>query len=543
MSKLLFSRVAGGAAIVLVGIFAMAASAYAAVPSIVSIKLTGPNVITVVYSEPVQTNTWDYTNFTGDLSGFGVESISGSGSNVITLTLSGNPSISAGTSGYLTIGSGVTSISTDSPYPGGSYNVTSAQAPILQSFSVNVQNVGNTFSALGSQITLTFSTNESVVNPTVTLLGHTIGVSGTGSGPFNVNYTVASGDAQGTIPATITFTDTNGNTGSATVNILSNGTATTNGTASITSNANSTGVLYPGSTITFTLTPSTIEPNARSVTGSYDGVPLSWYTTNNGVTYTAVYTVASGQGNTTYPLQISGVTLIDQSGNTLGPFSGSDVQKTITATGATSPISIYQAAPVTATGASVNPSYGFVSTQPGTIAYTGDCSSQTTAASAGLNTVVFNPLTAGTHSNCTITVTNSSGNVSNQLVISPFTVGTTATTVASIATVETTASSGPASQLQSLEAQLVQLESQNNSGASAANTSYQFTTFLSVGSTGAAVTALQRRLVADGFYSGAITGTYGSLTEAAVKKYQTAHGLSAKGYVGPGTRTALNAGE
>ncbi len=132
-----------------------------------------------------------------------------------------------------------------------------------------------------------------------------------------MNYVVASGDAQGTIPATITFTDTSGNTGSATVNILSNGVATTNGTASITSNANSSGVLYAGNSITFTLTPSTPAPSARSVTGSYNGVPLSWYTTNNGVTYTAVYTVASGQGNTSYPVQVSGVTIVDQYGNTL----------------------------------------------------------------------------------------------------------------------------------------------------------------------------------------------------------------------------------
>ena len=195
---------------------------------------------------------------------------------------------------------------------------------------------------------LTFSTNESVVNPTVTLLGHTIGVSGTGPGPYTVNYTLVSGDAQGTVNATIKFTDTNGNSGSATVNVLSNGTGSTvNTNGYISSNANSSGMLYSGNSITFTLVPSTPEPNVRSVTGSYNGVPLSWYTTNNGATYTAVYTVAAGQANTAYPLQISGVSLVDQYGNTVGPFSGSDVQKTISATAATGPITIYQAAPIT----------------------------------------------------------------------------------------------------------------------------------------------------------------------------------------------------
>jgi hypothetical protein len=534
--------VAGSGVLVAIGLFAVASTAFAATPSVVSVKLTGPNVITIIYSEPVTTNSWDYTNFTGNLSGLGVTSISGSGSSVITLNLSGNPVISQGTSGYLAIGSGVTSVSTGSAFPGASYNVTSAQAPILSSVSVSVMNTGNTFTTVGSQITLTFSTNEAVVNPTVTLLGHTIGVSGTGPGPYTVNYTVASGDAQGTVNATIMFTDTNGNSGSATVNVLSNGSGSTvNASGYITSNANSTGVLYAGNSITFTLVPSTPEPSARSVTGSYNGVPLSWYTTNNGATYTAVYTVAAGQANTAYPLQMSGVSLVDQYGNTVGPFSGSDVQKTISATAVSGPITIYQATPIPTPAINQNPSYGFVSTEAGTIRYAGDCSSQTTSATAGLNTVVFNTLANGTHNNCTITVTDVSGNVSNQLVVSPFTIGVTAPAPA--ATVSSTSS--VATELQSLESQLTQLQSQTSgsSNVSSAATAYNFTEFLSVGSQDAQVTALQKRLAADGFYSGPITGYFGTLTEVAVGKFQAANGIAVKGYVGPTTRTALNAGK
>jgi len=513
----------------------------------VSVKLTGPNIVTIVYSEPVTTNSWDYTNFTGNLNGLGVVSISGSGSSVITLTLSGNPPITNGSSGYLTIGGGVTSVSTGSAFPGGSYNVTSAQAPVLNSVSVNVSNIGSTFSTVGSQITLTFSTNVSVVNPTVTLLGHTMGVSGSGTGPFTVNYTLASGDAQGTINATIMFTDTNGNSGSATVNVLSNGTGSSgNANGYITSNANTPGVLYPGNSITFTLTPSVAVPNARSVTGSYNGVPLSWYTTNNGVTYTAVYTVATGQSNTAYPLQISGVSMVDQYGNTTGPFSGSDVQKTITASTPTGPITIYQSTPVPSQTTNTTPSYSFVSTAAGTIRYGGDCTSPSLAAVAGLNTVTFNALPNGLHSNCTITVTDGGGNVSNQLVVSPFTVNTAGSSSSG-------SSNDLATQLQALKNQLAQLQGQaagngsgsgsTGGGASANVPAYTFTTFLSIGSQGAAVTALQQRLVADGFLSSAPTGYYGALTEAAVKKYQAAHGLDAKGYVGPGTRAALNAGQ
>jgi N-acetylmuramoyl-L-alanine amidase len=39
---------------------------------------------------------------------------------------------------------------------------------------------------------------------------------------------------------------------------------------------------------------------------------------------------------------------------------------------------------------------------------------------------------------------------------------------------------------------------------------------------------------------GPTTGYYGALTTKAVRAFQTAHGLSAVGYVGPGTRKALN---
>ena len=72
---------------------------------------------------------------------------------------------------------------------------------------------------------------------------------------------------------------------------------------------------------------------------------------------------------------------------------------------------------------------------------------------------------------------------------------------------------------------------------------FQFTSFLSLDSTGAEVTELQKFLTAKGFYAGPITGTFGPLTESAVKLYQTAHSISPVGYVGPSTRAALNAGE
>lgn len=53
------------------------------------------------------------------------------------------------------------------------------------------------------------------------------------------------------------------------------------------------------------------------------------------------------------------------------------------------------------------------------------------------------------------------------------------------------------------------------------------------------VTPLQNFLYATGYLSATPTGRYGSLTLAAVKKFQTAHGISSIGSVGPQTRAAI----
>ncbi|HEY4514639.1 MAG TPA: LamG-like jellyroll fold domain-containing protein [Candidatus Paceibacterota bacterium] len=70
----------------------------------------------------------------------------------------------------------------------------------------------------------------------------------------------------------------------------------------------------------------------------------------------------------------------------------------------------------------------------------------------------------------------------------------------------------------------------------------QFTRTLSIGSRGADVTALQQILISKGFLVGTTaTGYFGSMTKAAVQKYQGANGISAIGTVGPLTRAKLNA--
>ena len=65
---------------------------------------------------------------------------------------------------------------------------------------------------------------------------------------------------------------------------------------------------------------------------------------------------------------------------------------------------------VTTPNIDTTPNYTFSSSKAGTITYGGSCSSSTTIAISGINTITFNALTDGTYDDCTITVTENTGN-------------------------------------------------------------------------------------------------------------------------------------
>lgn len=531
------SSIAGVAAFV-ISVFMITPQAFAAA-SVQSVKMGGANTITVTYSQPVYTSASDYTNLTGSFNGFSVTSALGSGTNTIVLIL--NSSAPTSGTGSITIGSNVQDVSDGQYFAGGTWTIVPLVVvpPALTSFSMSSSASDGTFAGTSDALTISFSFNESVTIQLITVAGHQVSAMGNGSGPYMINYTMQSGDAQQSVPVTIALSDTYGN--QSHINLSYSGTtAGTSGTsmiASITSNANTSGILSVGDSITFTLTPTIVQPNAR-ISGYYNGVPLTWTTSNGGINYTATYTVAYGQPSQSYPVQISGVTLTDQYGNVSAPVAGYDVQKninTLTQSQGQGPI-ITQVTAVPSLVTTPTPTYTFYSTGSGSMTFGGACTSQTVSAIAGLNTITFNSLANGTYSNCTIGVVGNTGTLGNTLMIPTFTVsgssvGTTPVTTQTVDSLTT--------QLQALQSQLMQLQGQNGNVAS----SYQFTNPLKVGSKGTDVTELQKRLTAEGVYSGPINGSFGPLTEAAVKKYQTSYGLTPLGSVGPGTRAALNNGK
>jgi hypothetical protein len=117
-----------------------------------------------------------------------------------------------------------------------------------------------------------------------------------------------------------------------------------------------------------------------------------------------------------------GITLIQVPGT--GTDTGGDSDTGGGSTDTTPPV-IAEVTPITTPTTDTTPDYTFSSSEAGTITYGGSCAtagSATTNAIVGHNLIIFNTLSVGNYSNCTIKVTDSAGNASNTLTITSFTV-------------------------------------------------------------------------------------------------------------------------
>jgi peptidoglycan hydrolase-like protein with peptidoglycan-binding domain len=120
-------------------------------------------------------------------------------------------------------------------------------------------------------------------------------------------------------------------------------------------------------------------------------------------------------------------------------------------------------------------------------------------------------------------------------------VGATALPVASAQT-----TSSLQAQIAALLAQITALQGQLNASGSMPATSmtYDFTTDLTIGSTGSQVSALQQLLISKGYLTAvsAPTGYFGALTQSALAQWQASVGITPSvGYFGPKTRAFINA--
>ncbi|MEI9966595.1 MAG: hypothetical protein WDN67_03070 [Candidatus Moraniibacteriota bacterium] len=153
---------------------------------------------------------------------------------------------------------------------------------------------------------------------------------------------------------------------------------------------------------------------------------------------------------------------------------------TISASDTTAP-TLAQVTPVSTPTTDTTPNYTFSSNEPGTIQYGGSCSSATTSATAGNNTITFNTLALGTYTNCTIRVTDSSSNQSSPLSVSSFTIvaaDTTAPTLGEVTPVTTpTTDTTPSYTFSSNEAGTIQYGGSCSSGTTSASIGNNTVTF------------------------------------------------------------------
>jgi hypothetical protein len=174
-------------------------------------------------------------------------------------------------------------------------------------------------------------------------------------------------------------------------------------------------------------------PQLTLSTGTPATTVLNYATGSTTNTLTFNYTVASSNVSadlayaSTSALALNGGTIKDSVANaailtlvtpgTAGSLSGNKAIVIDTV----APV-LTETTPVTTPNSSATPSYSFTSSEAGTITYGGGCTSTTTNATLGVNTIVFSALANATYAACTIQVTDAASNASTLLHVTSFTV-------------------------------------------------------------------------------------------------------------------------
>lgn len=277
------------------------------------------------------------------------------------------------------------------------------------------------------------------------------------------------------------------------------------------------------------------------------------FTVSNSSTGTCNYTVQAG--DTTSDLTVSTIsgTIADQASNAMSNFVPT------TNLAANKALVIDTTAPTLTESSTIGtsfdttPAYTFSTTEVGTISYGGSCTSVTTSATLGSNTINFNTLPLGTYTNCTITVTDSTSNASASLSVSSFSVNARST-------IPVSNSGGSSSPFvvqpvnptlgctdKTIFSPITGVKCPNTTPTSITDR-YLLNRTLKLGVTGDDVRALQVFLNNLGYILAKIgpgspgkeTTKFGLLTKVAVMKFQKDNDLIPDGVVGPKTREMIN---
>jgi hypothetical protein len=162
-----------------------------------------------------------------------------------------------------------------------------AATPTLSPVHIQSNNANTARAKVGDTITLTFTSSESILTPTVTIATHSVTPTG-GPTSWTATYTMVSGDTAGTVPFSINFSDLASNPGTAvssttdTSSVTFDKTAPTLSPVHIQSNNANTARAKVGDTITLTFTSSeSIQTPSVTIAGhsaTVSGGPTAWST-------------------------------------------------------------------------------------------------------------------------------------------------------------------------------------------------------------------------------------------------------------------------
>ena len=271
----------------------------------------GTSTVTFTFSEPV--TGFDNTDInveSGTLS-----TVTSSDNTIWTATFTPSANTTASTNVITVDNSTVMDIDTSTAGIGNTedsnnYSV-DTDLPTLSSINIESNNSNTSFAKLGDVLTLSLAVSESLNTPDVTIKGHTVSVTDTGS--YTASYTMQASDSVGVVPFTISFSDLLGNVG-VTVSTTTDSSsvtyyksAPTLSSVTISSNnTNGSTLSKVGNTITLSFASDRI---LSSPTVTIAGQSAT--TTGSGP-YTSTYIMTASSSEGTIPFTVD---FTDQAGN------------------------------------------------------------------------------------------------------------------------------------------------------------------------------------------------------------------------------------
>lgn len=333
--------------------------------------------------------------------------------------------------------------------------------PTLAQVSLASNNSNPSFAKIGDTVTLSLTVSEAITAPAITIAGHLVSPLGSGS-DYQASYILTESDQSGALPFTISgFTDTAGNPG-----------------ADVTLTSDQSAVNFDNTRPEITAADLITKDSSPALGGTLDDPLASVNVTVNNSSYQA-----TNNGGGTWTLPAGTISSLADGVYQVTAIATNQIGNMGTATAnltvdASDPV-LSEVTAVTNHAQDMTPDYTFHSSEAGNLTYGGSCTSPTTSALAGDNTITFNTLVPGTYSDCTLQVTDVVGNQSTILPISTFTIDLETPVVTGDATAPvTTATVSPSSPDGSngwyRSAPKVTLASSDGEGSGVANIYYHF---------------------------------------------------------------------